>query len=109
MIEGNRRGRIAGNHCKARMIALDQSAKQRRNATGQLGVALLAVGEAGAVGRIDDRGIGSSFSVGPRTDSPPTPESKKRIGAFASTAALWRGASAAASCTGPRVCYSPRQ
>ena len=39
------------------MVALDQSAKQRRNATGQLGVALLAVGEAGAVGRIDDRGI----------------------------------------------------
>src|SRR5437764_268997 len=31
------------------------------------------------------RALGRSFSVGSSTDSPPTPESKKRRGAFAST------------------------
>src|ERR1041385_8483555 len=50
--------------------------------------------------------FGRSFSVGPSTDSPPTPESKKRMGALGSTAALWRADATAASCARPRVCYS---
>src|SRR4029078_6611899 len=52
--------------------------------------------------------LGRSFSVGPSTESPPTPESKNRMGAFASTAALWRGPGIAASCAELPVCYHRR-
>src|SRR5579884_687738 len=50
--------------------------------------------------------LGTSSSVGRSTESPPTPESKKRIGALGSTLALWRRLSAAASCACIRICYS---
>src|ERR1700750_158023 len=50
--------------------------------------------------------VGSSVRVGPSTDSPPTPESKNSMGAFASTAALWRDDRPAASCAAVPVCYS---
>src|SRR3954447_955056 len=53
----------------------------------------------GASGRIS--------RVGPSTDSPPTPESKKRMGASAFTVALWRGPASVASCAAVAVCYSP--
>src|SRR5215217_1659934 len=49
--------------------------------------------------------VGRSSRVGPSTDSPPTPESKKRMGAFASTTALWPGPETAASCAAVSVCY----
>src|SRR5881394_3849996 len=51
--------------------------------------------------------FGSSARVGWSTDSPPTPESKNRIGELGSTDAVWRGRSAAASCAGVAVCYDP--
>src|SRR5206468_11087077 len=50
--------------------------------------------------------VGSSRRVGPSTDKPPTPESKNRRGAEASTIALWRALRSVASCVAPPVCYS---
>jgi len=64
------------------MIPLDEAAEESGDAACQLGIALLAVRKTRAVRAINTTGaLGSSFSVGSSTDSPPTPESKKRMGA----------------------------
>ena len=58
MIERDRRGGVAGDDGEARVEALDQPAEQGRDAAGDLGLAALAVGKAGAVGGVDDRRVG---------------------------------------------------
>ena len=65
------------------MEALDETPEQRGDAAGDLRFAALAVGEAGAVRGVDDRRVRKKLWVGASTESPPTPESKKRIGASA--------------------------
>ena len=58
MIERDGRGGVAGDHREARVEALDQPAEQGGDAAGDLRLAPLAVGKAGAVGGIDDRRVG---------------------------------------------------
>ena len=85
MVERDGRRGVAGDHREARMIALDQAAKQSGDAARDLGIAL-ACRRGSRRCRRHRRSArwAAAFSVGSSTDSPPTPESKKRMGAKAS-------------------------
>ena len=62
MIERDSRSRVAGDHGKARIEALDQSSKQSRHAGCEVCLRAFAVGEAGIVGRVDNRRIGQELA-----------------------------------------------
>ena len=61
MIEGDRARGIARDHREARVEALDQPAEEGGDAARDLSLAPLAVGEAGAVGGVDDGSVGKEL------------------------------------------------
>ena len=86
MVERDGRGGVAGDDGQARVEALDQPAEQRGNARGEFGLALACRRGSRRCRRHRRSARWAAASrVGPSTDSPPTPESKNRIGASAST------------------------
>ena len=62
MVECDGRGGVAGNDRKPWLEALDEAAEEGGYPAGDLGLAAAAVGEAGAVGRVDDRRVGKERS-----------------------------------------------
>ena len=55
MRERDRRGGVAGDDSKPRLIAFDKAAEQGGDARRKLCLAFLAIGQPGIVGSIDDR------------------------------------------------------
>ncbi len=74
------RGGVARDHDQARPIPLRQSPEQRGHPTCDLVLGLLAVRKARTIGDIDEGALGRAARAGPAIDSPPTPESKNRMG-----------------------------
>ena len=61
VVERDRGRGVAGNDRKAGMESLNEAPEQSGNAARKIGLAALAVGEAGAVRRIDDRRVGQEL------------------------------------------------
>ena len=65
MIERDRARSVAGNHCEARVEALDEASEQRRDAASDFRLAARSIGKPGAIGGIDDQRIGQQLQRRP--------------------------------------------